>query len=109
MTNEEMAAHFEIRLYPISDQHTRNEWAVGVFRKGAEHLFIEPVVQDNRIKAANTAQELARVSGMEIRECSWCQDPTYDYSGQVIKKLLFKALFYGGLLFALYFLAVRFL
>jgi len=108
VSNEEMAAHFEIRLYPISDENTRDEWAVGVFRKAAEHLFTEPVIFDNRIKAMHSATALAKMSGMEVKECSYCQDPTYDYSGQVIKRLLFKALFYGGLLFALYALAARF-
>jgi len=108
VTNEEMAEHFEIRLYPISDENTRDEWAVGVFRKAAEHLFTEPAIFENRIKAMHSATALAKMSGMEIKECSYCQDPTYDYSGKVIKKLLIKSLIYGVLLYGLFALAARF-
>ena len=106
MTNEQMQEEMEIRIYPVHEEH--GEWAMGVFRKNEQRLVIKPEVYSDRFKAAQGAQALRHMSGMEVRECVTCQDLSYDYESVIARRLTIKAIIYGSLLFLAYYLATKF-
>ena len=107
MTNEEMREEFEIRIYPVKDED--QEWAMGVFAKHQNRLIVKPEIYSDRFNAAQGARALNSMSGMQVRECRECQDDSYDYESVIARRLIGKAIVYGGLLFVAYFLAVKFL
>lgn len=107
MTDQEMQQEFEIRVYPVAAED--DDWVMGVFRKGSQRLVSRPLIYGDRMNAAEAAQILARMSGMEIHECSDCQDLSYPYTRFIMRRLIVRGIVYGSLAFLLYFLAVRFL
>lgn len=107
MNDEQIPQMYEIRVYPVKDED--GEWVMGVFLKGSQRLVVRPLIYNDRMMAAQSAQVLANMSNMEVRECSECQDLSYNYEVVIVRRLLFKAIVYGGLLFLAYFLAMRFL
>lgn len=107
MSEDEIVRDFEIRVYPVKDED--NEWVMGVFRKNTQRLVVRPLIYGDRLTAAQSAQVLARMSNMEVRECNECQDLSFDYNAVIVRRLLIKAFVGGGLLFLAYFLAVKFL
>ena len=107
MNDEEIQQLYEIRVYPIKAED--GEWVMGVFLKGSQRLVVKPLIYNDRMTAAEAAQVLARMSNMEVHECSECQDLSYNYEVVIVRRLIVKAIVYGGLLFLAYFLAMRFL
>ncbi len=107
MTEEAIPQIFEIRVYPVKDED--GEWVMGVFLKGSQRLAVKPLIYNDRMTAAEAAQVLARMSNMGVHECSECQDLSYDYNTVIARRLIIKAVVYGGLLFLAYYLAVKFL
>ena len=107
MTDNQIAQELEIRIYPVKEED--QEWAMGVFQKHQQRLVVKPEIYSDRFKASQGAQSLQRMSGMQIRECRECQDDSYDYESVIVRRLMAKAIIYGGLLFLAYFLAVKFL
>ena len=107
MSEEEIPQEFEIRVYPVKGED--GEWVMGVFRKNHQRLVVRPLIYNDRMMAAESAQVLARMSNMSVRECRECQDLSFDYELVIVRRLVVKAVVYGGLLFLAYFLAVKFL